>query len=177
MKFDNYKVIDNRVFFTSSFLSNWYPATFESTIAFGKDISAKLNFNCVEQAMMAAKAALFEDYESFARIMRAESPKEQKELGRGVKNYVDADWAAIRLDVVRNALYNKFSSNLEMYQAMLGFPAGTEFVEAAAYDNVWGIGLGITDPNLADESKWTGQNLLGKAITQVHGWILRDEQE
>ena len=50
---------------------------------------------------------------------------------------------------------------------------GKEFVEASPTDRNWGIGFSQVDaPD--DESKWLGQNLLGKVITQVRDEILHD---
>ena len=42
-----------------------------------------------------------------------------------------------------------------------------EFVEASPEDVIWGIGLGTGNPDALDKTKWRGQNLLGKAITQA----------
>ncbi len=44
-------------------------------------------------------------------------------------------------------------------------------VEASPQDTIWGIGLGEANPDCQDESKWKGQNLLGKCIDQAYEFI------
>lgn len=176
MKFNNYKVIGNRVFFTSSFLSNWYTSLFKADLLFSDEVSGVFEFNCVEQFMMAQKAVLFKDYETFIKIMQTESPKEQKALGREVKNYDNKVWVAQREGIVGRGIWQKFLYSDEMTMEMLRFPQGTEFVEASSKDCVWGVGLSMSDPNLSDASQWKGENLLGKVITGIHKEMLLDTE-
>jgi ribA/ribD-fused uncharacterized protein len=178
MQFNDYRQIENRVFFIGSFLSNWYVAPFVSEIEFRAPIapgnegipscSGAFEFNCVEQLMMAAKATIFGDLRTFLRIMDVVHPADQKRLGREVAGYDDAIWSASRKEIVKRGIRDKFEQNENMKQAMLGFPADTEFVETNRWDNIWGIGLSIDDPNIADKSKWNGQNLLGVILTEIH---------
>lgn len=48
-------------------------------------------------------------------------------------------------------------------------------VEASPYDKIWGIGLAVTDPRAADQDKWQGQNLLGKALMRVRDTLRSEE--
>ena len=47
------------------------------------------------------------------------------------------------------------------------------FVEASPYDKIWGVGLYETDDRILDEKNWLGENLLGKAITEVRDYFKR----
>jgi ribA/ribD-fused uncharacterized protein len=53
---------------------------------------------------------------------------------------------------------------------------GKGFVEASKWDNIWGIKLTEDMPEADDESKWKGQNLLGKALDEVRTWLLEQEK-
>ena len=44
---------------------------------------------------------------------------------------------------------------------------GKTFVEASPSDGIWGIQMSIKEQGVLDERNWRGQNLLGKAITEV----------
>ncbi len=39
--------------------------------------------------------------------------------------------------------------------------------EACPYDKIWGIGLDANHPDSTDQSKWKGDNLLGKILMQI----------
>ena len=40
-------------------------------------------------------------------------------------------------------------------------------VEASPTDLIWGVGLSEFDPDIYDESKWRGKNLLGEILIVV----------
>ena len=40
-------------------------------------------------------------------------------------------------------------------------------VEASPVDAIWGIGLAVDDPQLANPQQWRGQNLLGFILMRV----------
>ena len=49
---------------------------------------------------------------------------------------------------------------------------GKTFVEASPSDGIWGIKMGIKDKGVLDERNWKGQNLLGKALTEVRSKLV-----
>ena len=130
-----------------------------------------LMYNCCEQAMMAHKAMTFKDEESFKKIMGTTSPREQKALGRKVKNFNPKVWDVMSSLIVYDMNLLKFSQNKKHQEALLK-TGDTILVEASPYDVIWGIGLGVDDPKAKDRSQWRGTNWLGEAIMKV-----RDELE
>lgn len=120
-------------------------------------------YNCCEQYMMAQKAILFNDQETLDRIMQARSPKQQKALGRQVKNFDNKLWERKARIIVYNGNYLRFSQNKESMK-MLMETKGT-LVEASPYDKIWGIGLSADDPDAKNVTKWRGKNWLGKVLT------------
>lgn len=125
-----------------------------------------LHFNCCEQWMMACKAILFNDGDTFKKIMDETSPKQQKDLGRIISNYDQETWDYYKYDIVLEGNLFKFE-NEELREFLMSFNLFTIFAEASPWDKVWGIGLGPDDPKALDIHTWEGENLLGKVISRV----------
>lgn len=124
-------------------------------------------YNCVEQFMMAQKAAVFDDWDAFDMIMTREHPKDQKDWGRRVKNYDDKKWAEHRYDIVLTGIVCKFTQNPYILPCLLDH--GPYFAEAAPWDKIWGIGHGLEelDDRNYERLLFDGENLLGKALTEA----------
>jgi ribA/ribD-fused uncharacterized protein len=60
----------------------------------------------------------------------------------------------------------KFEQNPELYSE-LEKTKGLTLVEASPLDKRWGIGMAEDEEGVEDSANWKGENLLGKAITQV----------
>jgi len=145
------------VFFWGGPFSNWQKANFSYKGRF---------FTSSEQALMWAKAMLFNDIGIADKILSTNNVKRQKELGREVKGYIDSIWSINRYAIMYDILEQKFLQNIELRIEILSHP-GSTFVEASPVDTIWGIGMAEGDVGIEDESNWKGQNLLGKALTQV----------
>lgn len=141
--------------------SNWYPSTFTHN---GN------TFTRGEQYMMYRKAMLFNDTEIAQEILKTDNPALQKELGRKVRNYIDDVWAAQRVDIMVEGLYEKFNQNPKLKEALLA-TGDTEIAEASPIDLIWGIGWAAEDPEAQDKTKWKGQNLLGIVLMRVRDAI------
>lgn len=149
-------------FFWSGPFSQWYPV---------KIMVDGVRYNCAEQYMMAAKASLFNDDETLAAIMKAKTPKEQKALGRQVKNFNPDKWNAAARGIVFDGNMKKFCQNDDLRKLLLD-TAGTELVEASPHDTVWGIGLAADHPDAQDKTKWRGKNWLGEVLTSVRDVLI-----
>ena len=159
-----FRVTDKYVFFYGSFLSNFARCQFD-----WEYMGETHTFFCTEQAFMWAKAKFFKD-QTMARNILAEKddPMECKYYGRLVKGYVDREWSEVRYDVMRDVNYAKFSQcKYHMKKFLDPEFDGKTFVEASPSDDIWGIKMGIKDKGVLNERNWKGQNLLGKALTEV----------
>jgi ribA/ribD-fused uncharacterized protein len=145
------------VLFWGGYLSQWYMSEMEID---------GCKYNCCEQWMMAEKARKFNDLETLKAIMKSSSPRDQKALGRKIKDFDVQLWNSICREVVYRGNLAKFSQNQELKQRLLA-TADLTLVEASPYDKVWGIGLSADDPRAAQRSQWQGTNWLGEAIMQV----------
>lgn len=157
MKATNKLTTENFVFFWNGIFSQWYASRF--TIA-------GITYNCCEQYMMAQKALFFKDMEAYEAIMSTKSPREQKALGRKVKNFNTDKWNEVCREFVYQGNLAKFTQNPLLRQALMA-TEDKEIVEASPYDTIWGIGMGVEHPDIEDKSKWQGTNWLGEAIMRV----------
>lgn len=134
-----------------------------------KDVPIK--FNCCEQWMMANKASLFDDVDTFKLIMAELKPVNQKSLGKKVKNFDPLYWDENKFDIVLEGNCNKFENNLELEVFLKSFHPFTIFAESVGFDKVWGTGLDISHPDALDIYKWPGENLLGKIIMKIREYL------
>lgn len=148
---------------TKACLSQWYACEF------WKD---GILYHSAEQYMMAQKALLFEDYETYAHIMTSDCPKDCKALGRKVRGFSAEIWDTNKYDIVLQGSIAKFSSNPELWE-YLDSTAETVLVEASPYDDIWGVALAASDPRILEPKQWCGDNLLGFALMETRD-ILRD---
>ncbi len=140
-----------------SYLSNFYKCKFELD---GN------TFSSMEQYFHYSKAAIFKDKDSMKRILNTNDCREQKRLGRRVKQYKENIWAEKCYIVMKQGLYAKFDQNPILKERLLSI-SNARFVEASPYDRKWGIGIEADHPNAVQPSKWPGNNLLGKALTET----------
>lgn len=142
-------------FFWGGIYSNWYRCKF---------FVNGIEYNCSEQYMMYQKALVFDDQETAAKILRSDSPRQQKVFGREIKNYDQATWDAVKYNIVKEGCRAKFAQNPQL-KAMIISDYGKEFVEASPEDAIWGIGFD-EDNALQNKENW-GENLLGKLLTEL----------
>jgi ribA/ribD-fused uncharacterized protein len=154
-------VKDNYALFWGSPFSNWYKSKF--TVK-------GVEFNCVEQFMMACKALQFNDHLALQKIMSSKDPRQQKAYGRDVNGYVDSIWTDIRYPVVREGVFAKFDQDIRL-QTLLLSTDNLIIVEASPKDTIWGIGLGTDHPDATNPGKWKGTNLLGMALMDVRATL------
>lgn len=159
-------ITNNRIYFWNGIFSQWYACDVYDT-------DKKINYNCAEQAMMAYKAATFNDEFAFDMIMDSNSPSTQKSWGRKIKNYDDAVWNKVRLDIVSKISYWKFSQNKTLKELLI-LSRDAEICESSPVDPIWGCGLAEDDPLIYDKKNWKGQNLLGIAIMNAREKILSE---
>ena len=131
-------------------------------------------YETAEQYMMAEKARLFGDDDICRRIMAAADPRDQKALGRKVRDF-DADrWNAAARDIVYRGNRAKFTTHRDLLAALFE-TEGTTLVEASPLDTIWGIGLAADNPDARDRTKWRGTNWLGEVLTRLRDTLLAEQ--
>ena len=64
----------------------------------------------------------------------------------------------------------QFTQNIELRDRVL-LTDSKELDEASSYDKIWGVGLRINDPRIANKHPWRGRNLLGQILVDVRDKI------
>jgi len=152
--------------------SQWYAADMEID---------EIHYNCCEQWMMAEKARLFGDQDALEEIMAISDPREQKAIGRHVRDFDKDEWENIEnngqpycWNIVYRGNKAKFDQNPGLKEYLLA-TKGETIVEASPYDKIWGIGRGEEDPDCHDRDKWLGTNWLGEVLTALRDNYLKEQ--
>lgn len=167
----------------NGYLSQWYPSPFT---VFKSRKSEEIfetltdefitifthNFLNAEQFMMAMKAAIFEDYINFNKILNESNPAAIKALGRNVRNFDVDTWNDLGPKVVRIGTYLKFLNNDELRRKLIS-TGDSYIVEASPYDRIWGAGereVEILRNHQIINNKITppfkGKNILGEILME-----------
>lgn len=137
--------------------SNWFESKFTLD---------GFEYFCMEQYMMSQKALLFGDTSTNDQILRATTPAECKALGRKVSPFELSVWNENKQEIIKTGLRAKFSQNKDLLQALLE-TEDSLLVEASPLDKIWGIGITAEKAAVTPFEEWPGENLLGKALTDV----------
>lgn len=164
----SYVVYRNYVAFWGSEFSNFHPCSFKLD---------GIVWKSSEQYFMAKKALHFKDNETYQKILKADTPKEAKALGRQVKMFDPDVWSAVCEEYMYRGVYAKFSQNEDLKKLLLSdYLRDKHFVEGSPVDNIWGCGIKYDDPRIDDKANWTGANLLGKTLDRVRTELLAESQ-
>ena len=171
------RVTDTHVYFLRGPLSQWFNSPFlaQDFISDIMGFTGELHsFSNTEQYMMYNKAIFMNDIICAKEILNSGNPKEIKALGRSVTNYDEALWNTVRFYVVTVGNIYKFRDNHELYE-YIQKTGDRVIVEANPQDSIWAVGLAEDNDDILDESKWKGQNLLGKALMYARDGALLPE--
>ncbi len=154
------------------------------------DINWKgVKYFTVDQALAAEKARYFGRPADVTEVMKTRSATTMRSISRkmgeapepqipgqpapaetdgekAVRAKKNTEWENVRYQILVSILTAKFRQH-EMLGKLLGETGDAILARADHRDIEDGIGLAITDPRNAIQSKWRGKNLLGKALMEV----------
>lgn len=142
-------------------LSQWYSSPFSVN---------EIVYNSAVHWMMARKALLFGDRETYRRIIKADRMDEVRSLSRAIANFDETKWSEYKYEIVREGNFHKFNQNKKLRAYLLN-TGNAVLAEANPLDNVWGIGLSRDAKNITDPYTWEGLNLLGFALMEVREYL------
>jgi ribA/ribD-fused uncharacterized protein len=99
-------------------------------------------------------------------IFSIKDPKEIKSIDKMIKNYNNSIWKSEQYDIMKEALYYKFSQNPKLQNKLL-WTGNSGIVNADPKDITWGIGITAVDALM--DKPYKGLNLLGEALIEVRG--------
>ena len=94
----------------------------------------------------------FKDQKSREEIRKANSPMLAARMGRDRKRRLRRDWESAKLDVMREALFAKFTQHDELRELLLS-TGDAKIIEHTVNDSYWG-----------DGGDGTGKNMLGQLL-------------
>lgn len=147
--------------------SNWYQREF---------VIDDFRYFCVEQYMMAQKAKLFHDSVRYTAILRANSPKNCKALGKQVTPFDAKVWDAVKYDIVKTGNKAKFEQNPDLMNLLLS-TGDRIMAEASPKDKIWGIALDAETAKHINPEAWPGQNLLGKILMELKAEYRKEQSK
>lgn len=137
--------------------SQWYPASFE--------VNGNRFINSAH-CVMAGKAKLFGDEESYQSLLAAGSDDEIQSLGRNISGFDEQLWLDNRIGIVEGSVEHKFAQNPELMN-YLRDSGGKVVAEANPADKIWGTGVAEHDEAATQPTQWPGESLLGFVIMDV----------
>ncbi|MDF5712981.1 MAG: NADAR family protein [Rhizonema sp. NSF051] len=88
-------------------------------------------------------------------IRQAQTPREAAQMGRDPSKPLRADWRIVKNDVMREALYAKFTQHPDLNGKLIA-TGNTEIIEHTTNDSYWG-----------DGGDGSGKNMLGKLLMET----------
>lgn len=140
-----------------------FPSEFED--------SSGMHFKSLTQYIVAKKAELFGDINSFEKAMGVTSPSVLVNIDQSIKHFDNEVWNYHRYPIIKEGNIYKFSQNSDMRDILVN-TCGTIIAQTTQSDPILGIGLGRGNPNIGDPLKWPGKNYLGFILSEVRDLYL-----
>ena len=119
-----------------------------------------------EKAIMLCKAATMGDYETYTKILAAETATETKTLGRSVCNFDQEAWDRVVCEVARQVAVQKFAGVPGLYD-VLASTLNYVIAEMVPKDRIWATGLDMGHADASQPANWGGTNILGWSLMQA----------
>lgn len=116
-----------------------------------------VTFPTLEHAYMHTMATTFHDAEAAANILGAPDAQCAKQLSYSIQGFNATEWNDKKAGVMKELLRIKFSQGTEHLKQLLA--TGNKSLAETGKNSYYACGLSITDKDILDKSKWSGNNL------------------
>ena len=136
--------------------SNFHPCVF---------VVNSLEYHSSEQFIQAKKAEYFGDNIAKERILRCEDAMDSKEISMDITNFNKCEWSRVAEELCYPRIREKFFQNPGLMVALLN--SGNKKLVESSFNDFWGTGIPISNPNARDKTKWKSIRLLGKILMSI----------
>ena len=120
---------------------------------------------CSEQLIQATKSVFCGDQHSLKLIMEAKTPLECKSLGKEITNCNTSDWNKAAKELCYPGILAKFQQNPGLAAFLKN--TGDRTILECCYDETWGNGMSLSNPQCIDPLKYKKQDMLGEMLEDI----------
>ena len=142
-------------------LSNFHPAPF---------FHNGVQYETSEQYIQARKAEFCGDEEIKSEILSTKSALRCKQLGKEVRNCDTNQWNAVAAEHCYPGILSKFQQNPGLASFLKN--TGNKTIIECCYDNVWGCGKPLSNPDCIRPTVNSKQGILGEILERVREELL-----
>ena len=122
-------------------------------------------FHSSEQYIQWKKACFFGDTAAQERLLNSEDALECKNIARDIRDFNRANWNSSAEEQCSEGIKQKFLQNPHLRHLLTA--TGEKYIVESSYDDIWGTGLPLSDPNCLDRSKWKSTGILGRTLMNI----------
>ena len=122
-------------------------------------------FHSSEQYIQWKKACFFGDNSAQERLLNSEDALECKNIARDIKDFNRGNWNKAAEEQCFEGIKQKFLQNTDLLQFLI--ETGEKTLVESSYDDTWGTGLPLSDPDCLNKSKWKSIGILGRILMSI----------
>ena len=122
-------------------------------------------FHSSEQYIQWKKAIFFGDTIAQERLLNSEDALECKNIARDIRDYNKTNWNNAAEEQCFEGIRQKFLQNPCLMQSLMA--TGEKTLVESSYDDIWGMGLPLSDPQSLTKSRWKSVGILGRMLMSI----------
>ena len=132
-------------------------------------------FHSSEQYIQWKKACFFGDNLAQERLLNSEDALECKNIAREIRDFNRANWNKAAEEQCFEGIKQKFFQNTGLLQFLIA--TGEKSLVESSYDDTWGTGLPLSDPECLNKTKWKSIGILGRTLMSIRELAVSSSME